>query len=309
MKRAVRIGTRGSRLALAQAREVRKRLSRRHRGTAFKLVIVKTTGDEFQSVELFKRNKTGVFTKAIEEKLLRGEIDLAVHSLKDLPTELSKGLCLAAIPKRLDPRDVIVSRGRYSLLSLPKGALVGTGSPRRKRQMLLARPDLRLVDIRGNLDTRVAKVLREKKLDAVVVARAGLMRLNKYLRYACPLSPRIVLPAVGQAALGIQARSGDRDILRLAAFLNHEATRREALAERGFLRAIEGGCRVPAGIYSKIRNGRLYLKAAVFSALGKGFAADALSGPAARSERLGERLAKRLLKKGAAGFVKEARGV
>jgi hydroxymethylbilane synthase len=307
MKRAVRIGTRGSRLALAQAREIQKRLSRRHRGVAFRLVIVKTTGDEFQSVELFKRNKTGVFTKAIEEKLLRGEIDLAVHSLKDLPTELPRGLCLAAIPKRLDARDVIVSRGRYGLSSLPKGARVGTGSPRRKQQILLARPDLRLVDIRGNLDTRVAKALKKKELDAVVVARAGLLRLKKYLRYASALSARAVLPPVGQAALGIQARSGDRDTLRLAAFLNHEKTRRAVIAERTFLRAIEGGCRVPAGIFSRIRNGRLYLKAAVFSVIGKGVVGDALSGPAAQCEALGARLARRLLKKGAAKFVNEAR--
>lgn len=307
MRRVVRIGTRGSQLALAQARDIQKRLSRRHRSVAFKLVVIKTAGDEFQSVELFKRKKTGVFTKAIEEKLLRNEIDIAVHSLKDLPTELPRGLCLAAFPKRLDAADVLISRKRFGLSSLPRGASVGTGSPRRKRQLLLARPDLKLVDIRGNLDTRIAKVLKQKRYDAVVVARAGLLRLRKYLKYASPLSPRAVLPAVGQAALGIQARSEDSEVLRLTRFLNDARTQKEVLAERSFLKKLMGGCRVPAGIHSKVRGARLYLKAAVFSTKGKSFVRGEISGPAGRYGELGAALAKRLLKKGAGKFVKEAR--
>ncbi len=307
MKRVVRIGTRGSQLALAQARDVQKRLYRRHPRVTFKLVVIKTAGDEFQSVELFKRKKTGVFTKAIEERLLRNEIDLAVHSLKDLPTELPKGLCLAAFPKRLDPADVLISRKGFGLSSLPRGASVGTGSPRRKRQLLLARPDLKVIDIRGNLDTRIAKVLKERRYDAVVVARAGLLRLQKYLKYASSLSPSVVLPAVGQAALGLEVRASDKEVIRLTQFLNDPNTQKEVLAERSFLKKLMGGCRVPAGIHSKVRHACLYLKAAVFSTNGTSFVVDEISGPAGRYRELGAELAKRLLKKGAGKFVKEAR--
>ncbi|MGH7197213.1 MAG: hydroxymethylbilane synthase, partial [Candidatus Omnitrophota bacterium] len=180
MKTCLRIGTRGSPLALAQAGEIQRRLSARWPGLKFTRVVIRTEGDEFQSVELFRRKKTGIFTKAIEKKLLENKIDIAVHSLKDLPTELPAGLRLAAFPKRVDPSDVLISRKRWGLASLPEGAAVGTGSPRRKRQLLLLRPDLRLVDIRGNLDTRIGRVLRKNDLDAVVVAAAGLLRLKKY---------------------------------------------------------------------------------------------------------------------------------
>ncbi|MGH7198799.1 MAG: hydroxymethylbilane synthase, partial [Candidatus Omnitrophota bacterium] len=235
------------------------------------------------------------------------EIDLAVHSLKDLPTGLPKGLCLAAFPKRRDTRDVLISRGRFSLSSLPRGASVGTGSPRRKRQLLLARPDLNLRDIRGNIDTRMAKVLRRKEVDAVVVARAGLLRLGKYLKYARPISSRVMLPAIGQAALGIEARRSDREVLALTRFLNDARTEKEVLAERSFLKTLGGGCRVPAGIYSKVQGARLSLKATVFSTKGNGFVTDEASGPAAHFRELGVKLARRLLKKGAAKFMKEAR--
>ena len=307
MQRIITIGTRGSRLALAQARGVRRGLEKRFPRALFETVIIKTTGDEFQSVELFKKNDTGVFTKAIERKLLSREIDIAVHSLKDLPTRTARGLTLAAFPRRLDTRDALISRGRFDLHSLPKGAAVGTGSLRRKRQILRVRPDLRLKDVRGNLDTRIAKVLEKRDLDAVIVARAGLLRLKKYLRYARPIPAEELLPAVGQAALGLEARKNDHAVLRMLKTLNDPRTERTVTAERQFLKTLRGGCRVPVGIHSRIQGMTLRLQAAVFSVKTDQVLEDELSGPAKDAERLGVRLARRLLQKGAGKLLAEAR--
>ena len=190
MSDVLRIGTRGSLLALTQAKFVKHALEKLNRKIRFEIIIVKTVGDEFQSVELFKKNNVGVFTGELEKKLAAGQIDIAVHSLKDVPTDLGKGLILAAYPKREPARDVLITRNRSSLRNLPFGAGVGTGSPRRKRQLALLRPDLKLKDMRGNLDTRVNQVLVERKYDAVVVAYAGLLRLKKYLKHAFPISEK-----------------------------------------------------------------------------------------------------------------------
>ncbi|MBI3251785.1 MAG: hydroxymethylbilane synthase [Candidatus Omnitrophica bacterium] len=295
----VRIGTRGSRLALAQAGEIQKKLRSRFPKTIFKIVIVKTLGDEFQAVELFKKNKTGVFTGAIEKKLLDGSIDMAVHSLKDLPTGLPAGLTLAAFPKRQDARDALISKERHTLESLPLGARVGTGSPRRGRQIHRLRPDLKLVDIRGNLDTRVAKVLKKKDLAATVVAMAGLLRLKKYLRYARPLPARRFLPAPGQAALAIEIRKKDNDLFKMARRLNDKKTELQVTAERRFLRELGGGCRVPAGVSSVVRGSKVYLRAAVFSVKsGKMIKAEGTSV---------SKMVATLFKKGARKILNEAR--
>lgn len=303
----LRIGTRGSLLALAQANGIMERLKKKFPRVSFQLAVVKTHGDEFQGVELFKQNGIGVFTKTIEQALLKKEVDVAVHSLKDLPTDLPKGLCLAAFPRRLDPGDVLISGHRYTLKTLPKHATVATGSPRRKRQLEFARPDLKLSDIRGNLDTRVQKVLREKKYDAVVVAKAGLLRLKKYLRYASPISTAKLMPAVGQAALGIEARRNDREILRMLRTLNHAETEVKVRAERSFLKTLGGGCRVPVGIRSVLKKRAIHLEASVFSTRSATYLHDRITGPASRSDRLAKLLARKLLKKGAAKFLKEAR--
>lgn len=302
----VRIGTRGSKLALAQADGVRRALRKLDPSARIKIVIIKTAGDEFQSVELFKRGGTGFFTKAIEKKLIQGDVDIAVHSLKDLPTELPKGLALAAYPKRLPTGDVLLSRRRYSLRGLPAGSVVGTASPRRQRQLTLLRPDLVAKDMRGNLDTRVSKVLKNE-YDAVLLAKAGLLRLKKYLKYAHDVSPLELLPAVGQAALGLEVRAGDARLLQLLKKMNHADTEAAVRAERAFLRALGGGCRVPAGIHSRVKGSKLYLKGAVFSTCSnEGVFAEA-SGPKNRFEAVGKTLARKLLKKGAARFMKEAR--
>ena len=236
-------------------------------------------GDEFQTVAIFKKKNVGVFTKALEKKLLNNEIDIAVHSLKDLPTDLPTGLVLAAFPKRLDPNDVLISKRRFNLNTLPKGATIGTSSPRRKRQLHLARPDLKIQNIRGNLDTRVSKVLREKSYDGVVVAKAGLLRLKKYLKYAVRIPSQIMLPAVGQAALGLEIRRRDQSTLKIVKVLNHRATEKEVLAERYFLKILQGGCRVPVGIYSKIHKNKITLHGAVFSTKTDHFVKATRTGP------------------------------
>ncbi len=307
MNRIFRIGTRGSRLALAQAKEISRLLKKKFPKHRFRLVIVKTAGDEFQTVELFKKNNTGVFTNAIEQKLLNNEIDIAVHSLKDLPTEIPEKLLLAAYPKRLDTSDVLISRKRYSLSTLPKGALVGTGSPRRKRQLNLLRPDLKVTDLRGNLDTRIKKVIREKKYDAVVVACAGLLRLKKYLKYSRVISNKKLLPAVGQAALGLEIRKNDSETCKLVSKLNHKPTEQRVVLERVFLSALGGGCRVPVGVSSWFSQNKIHLKATVFSTTSSSSLSGDISSSLNNSRQAGRSLAKKLLKMGAKKFLKEAR--
>lgn len=309
MKRIFRLGTRGSLLALAQAKGIQRCLKKNFPKRRFQLIIIKTTGDEFQGVELFKKNNIGVFTKVLETKLLSCKIDIAIHSLKDLPTELPKGLILAAFPKRLDPSDVLISKKRWAIKDLPKGASVGTGSPRRKRQLYRLRPDLKLCDIRGNLDTRVKRVIRDQKYDAIIVAKAGLLRIKKYLKYARVIPLQNLLPAVGQAALGIETRSDDFETLNIVKKLNHTKTEKAVSAEREFLKVLQGGCRVPVGIYSKIKGPKIYLKAAVFSPNHADYVEGQIMKPVAQYKKAGAELARQLLKKGAGKFLREARHV
>lgn len=305
--RTVRVGTRGSLLALTQSDGVRRELARRFPKTRFELVVVKTTGDEYQTVELFKKNNVGVFTKELERKLLSKEIDVAVHSLKDLPTDLPKGLVLAAFPPRLDPSDVLISKKKYTLSTLPKGARVATGSPRRKEQLRIARPDLRLFDIRGNLDTRIGRVLDKNDFEAVVLARAGLMRLKKFRRYARPLPTDRIMPAVGQAALGVEARAADGEVLAMLKKLDHGPTRVRVEAERAFLKTLRGGCRVPVGVDTKLSGGRLSIRARVFSVKGGGCVEGSASGSVRSAAKAASALAKKLLSKGAGRLLAEAR--
>ena len=303
----LRVGTRGSLLALAQAREVVRCLKKKNPGTTFQIKIIKTLGDEFQTVEIFKQNNTGIFTKEIEKRLLQNEIDIAIHSLKDVPTDLPPGLLFAAFPRRVDPRDVLISPNKSTLKSLPPKSVVATASPRRKRQILILRPDVRVVDIRGNLDTRIKRVLKQRDLDALVLARAGLLRLGKYLKNASPISAEDLLPAVGQGALGLEVRASDTRVQKIVGKLNHIPTAICVLAERAFLKKLQGGCRVPVGIRSKIQKNTLSLKARVFSTQSSRWIEAVFSGPKSKPEKIGEELAKKLLLLGAAKFLKEAR--
>ena len=293
---------------MAQAGEVRRALQKKYPAWTFELVPIKTFGDEFQSVEIFRRTNVGVFTKAIEKSLLLGNVDLAIHSMKDLPTKISNGLVIAAIPKRADTRDVLISREGFTLRSLPKGAEVGTGSPRRRRQIAFLRPDLKLVDLRGNLETRVQRVLTHHTLDAVVVARAGLLRLNKFLDRATVISTQHMLPAVGQGALAIQGRKNDKETLKIAQSLHHPPTAHEVSAERALLKELQGGCRVPVGVVTKSVKNMFWMSAAVFSPNDNAWVKGEIAAPCGQAQAAAKKLARTLLKNGAALFLKEARG-
>ena len=306
-KQAFKLGTRKSRLALAQTTEALVALKKKFPSTKFKIVPVSTFGDEFQSVEIFKRGREGVFTKAIEKELLAGRIDLAVHSLKDLPTRLTKGLKLAAVLKRADTADILITKKGFSLKSLPLGAKVGTGSLRRREQLRRLRPDLRIEALRGNLDSRVAKVLKENCLDAVIVAAAGIGRLKRYLKFTKRIPQKTILPAVGQGAIALQARSSDKTVLGMAAAVNHRLTELSIRAERAFLSAVHGGCRVPIGVLTKISNGKIRIEAAVFSVSGDRSLRAVSNGPFDKPESVGRALARKLLQKGAARLLRQAR--
>jgi hydroxymethylbilane synthase len=283
------IASRGSQLALWQARWVAGQLSAA--GQECRIEIIKTTGDKITDVPLAKVGTKGLFTKEIEEALIDGRAHLAVHSLKDLPTELPEGLVLAAIPEREDPRDAMVGR---TLANLPQGAKVGTSSLRRAAQLRQLRPDLQVESIRGNLDTRLRK-LDEGQYDAILLAAAGLKRLGWGDRIAEILSPEQMCPAVGQGALAIEARAGFDG----AKMLDHADTRTAVLAERGVLGALGGGCQVPIGAYATVSEGRVHLLAIVAAPDGTQVIRAESEGPSAEASLIGASLAAELLTRGA----------
>ncbi len=244
----LRIGSRGSQLALWQANHIAELL--RVQGHEVEIQIIKTTGDRLQDVSLAEVGSKGMFTKEIEDALAAGHIDLAVHSLKDLPTELPAGFALAATPPRVDPRDVFVSIEYASLAELPRHARVGTSSQRRRAQLKALRRDIETVEFRGNVDTRLRK-LAEGQVDAILLAAAGLDRLGKTDNVRERLDPKNFCPAPGQGALGIEIRHGDVETLAAVAFLNHADTRFAVTAERAALAALGGGCQVPIGIHCR----------------------------------------------------------
>jgi hydroxymethylbilane synthase len=287
------VGTRGSKLALWQADHIAARLRARYPEAEIALKHILTTGDKILDVPLAKIGGKGLFTKEIEKELLAGGIDLAVHSLKDMPTELPPGLVIVAVTERVDPGDALISPRYGTLANLPRGARVGTSSLRRKAQLLAARPDLAIADLRGNLDTRLAK-LASHELDAIVLAVAGLARLGWQDRITEILPREICLPAVGQGALAIEARAGDDRVRGMLAFLHHAETAAAVTAERAFLREVEGGCQVPIGVYGRSEAGALVLDAVILSGDGRTRLKDAISGPAADAENLGRALARRM---------------
>ena len=244
----LRIGSRGSQLALWQANHIASLL--RGQGHTVEIEIIKTTGDHLQEVTFAQVGSKGMFTKEIEEALAEGRVDLAVHSLKDLPTELPEPFALAATPTRVDPRDVFVSLKYTSLAQLPQGAVVGTSSQRRKAQLLAIRPDIKAVEFRGNVDTRLRK-LSEGQVDAILLAAAGLDRLEKTEWVRERLEPKDFCPAAGQGSLGIETRKGDTATISAIAFLDDAATRYAVTAERAALAALGGGCQVPIGIHCR----------------------------------------------------------
>ena len=299
----VRIGTRGSQLALRQAEEVAAGLRRAWPGVRVELVPIRTSGDRLATAHLAEVGGKGLFVKEIEDALLEERVDLAVHSLKDLPAERPAGLVLAAFPRREDPRDVLMAATPTRLDALARGARVGTSSLRRRVQLLARRPDLAIAPIRGNVDTRVRK-LREGEFDALVLASAGLRRLGLFDATATPLDPEEVLPAVGQGTLGVEARAGDTRTRNLAEVLTDAETRMASLAERAFLEAVGGSCTTPLGAYARRVAGGLRLDAFVATPDGARALRDSAVGEPDAPEALGRRLAERLLDAGAAEIIR-----
>jgi len=300
----LRIGSRGSALALWQAEFIRDWLSLKG-GASAEIVIIRTAGDHFQQGSVAKIGLKGVFIKEIEDALLAGSVDLAVHSLKDVPTELPPGLEIAAIPAREDPRDCLVSRGSAKLATLAPGARVGTSSLRRQAQIRHIRPDLQIVELRGNVDTRLRKV-DEGELDAVVVARAGVVRLGHGGRVAEILEPSVMVPAVGQGALAIEIRSSDPEMVERLAALDHFETRTVVSAERAVLSALGGGCQVPLGAWARFEKGSLVLDACVCAPDGSEVLRDRGEGPITQPEELGHAVARRLRGAGAERLLRMA---
>ena len=305
MKRHLIIGTRQSKLALWQANYIAGELSRHYPDCTVELVKIVTSGDRILDVPLAKIGGKGLFTKEIEQAMLDKKIDLAVHSLKDMPTELPEGLTLAAITERAHAGDAFVSGKYASLAELPVGAVVGTSSLRRRAQLLRVRPDLTIVDLRGNLDTRLAKLDRGE-VDAIVLAVAGLVRLGWGDRVTEILSPEACLPAVGQGALAIEAREDDAETLTMLSVLNDEKTRMAVTAERAFLGVMGGGCQVPVGVHAvMVDDETVKLKAIIASLDGKTTVEGCEEGPAAQAAVIGEKLADRLLLEGGAVILQD----
>lgn len=296
MRSLVRIGTRASALALWQATWVKTRLENLWPGVTVELVPIRTSGDTIQEVSLTRLGGKGLFVKEIEEALLAGTVDAAVHSLKDLPGELPSGLTISAIPEREDPRDMLITRHGETLAELPPGTRVGTSSLRRQAQLLALRPDLRVAMLRGNVDTRLRKQ-QEGVVDALILAVAGVKRLGITPQQSQVLDERMFLPAVGQGALGIETRADD-DIVALVRPLHHAETAVAVSAERAFLRRIGGSCRTPLAAKGTVVDRTVHLDGLIASPDGTSLIRRSLSGPIGVAEDVGVALAETLLAHG-----------
>ncbi len=299
------MGTRGSLLARAQALWVAAQIRELFPGLEVELVTITTRGDLNPTVPLPRLGEKGAFTQELEKALREGEIDLAVHSLKDLPVQLAPGLLLGAVPVREDPRDVLVSRDGRGLADLAPGARLGTCSLRRSAQLRRLRPDLTFADLRGNVDTRLRK-LRQGLVDALVLAAAGLVRLGKEPPGLFFLPPEVCLPAPGQGALGVEARAGGGFLEEVCRSLDDPAARAAVTAERSFLAALGGGCQVPVGALASLEAGRLRLRGRVLSRDGSRLVEGEAWGDPEKPRELGEELARELLARGAEEILRHA---
>ncbi|MFQ5862744.1 MAG: hydroxymethylbilane synthase [Candidatus Brocadiales bacterium] len=307
-KKRIVIGSRGSKLAMTQSQWVKTRLEGLHSNLEITIQRIITKGDKITDVALSRIGGKGLFTKELEVALQDGRIDMAIHSLKDLPTELPDGLALGAVPEREDPHDLLISKNDSSTLGhLPKGSKLGTSSLRRRAQILSLRPDLEVVDLRGNLDTRLRK-LETTDLDAIIVAKAGVMRLGAFRKNFSIIPFEEVTPAVGQGALGIESRKDDEEIQAVLASIDHPPTRYVVEAERTLMFVLEGGCQVPIGAIGQCTaNGTLELEAVVCSLNGSKVIRNRHSGPPERARDIGQTLAHRLLDMGAREILREIR--
>jgi hydroxymethylbilane synthase len=307
LRQNIRIGTRSSALALWQAEWVKAELEAKYPGMTVTLTKIKTTGDKILDVPLAKVGGKGLFVKEIEEAMLEGEIDIAVHSMKDVPTFFPDGLHLSAITKREDARDALLSRNNVKFNDLPAGANVGTSSLRRQAQLMSIRPDFVIHQLRGNVDTRLRK-LKEGRYDAIILAAAGVTRLGLAGHVSEYLSTELSLPAIGQGALGIECRVDDRELNDLISFFNHADSRVCVTGERALLRRLEGGCQVPIACYGRMKDGKLDLAGLVGSVDGKRIIRDTIEGEPEKAEKLGVSLAEKLLSRGADVILREVYG-
>ena len=305
--RTVRIGSRKSQLALVQTHWVQAELSKAFPDINFEVSTMETQGDKILDVALSKIGDKGLFTQELEDDMLSGKIDFAVHSLKDLPTQLPEGLRLGCVTEREDPADAMVVHAKHKdkqLDTLPEGAVIGTSSLRRLAQLRHHYPHFKFKDIRGNVNTRLRK-LDDGEYDAIILAAAGLNRLDMSDRIHQILPADISLHAVGQGALGIECRQGDDDILNLLKVLEHEPTAHRCYAERAFLRELEGGCQVPIGVNTQIEGDTLTLKGIVASLDGQTLISDTVTGAPTDAEDMGKTLAVRLREQGAQEILDE----
>lgn len=303
----IRIGTRSSPLALWQANWVKSQLEELHDDLYVEIVNIKTSGDKIQDVPLSKIGGKGLFIKEIEEALIREEIDIAVHSIKDMPVKLPPGLCIAAVTQREDPHDALISKDNIKLADLPDGARIGTGSMRRQTQLMNYRPDIEIVPLRGNIGTRIKK-LGTENLDGIILAAAGLRRMGWQEKITEIINFNILLPAIGQGAIGIEARHYGLDILELLVELDHDPTHIAVEAERAFLKILEGGCQVPIGGYATLEGNEIFINGLVGSLDGKVIYRSEIKGSAQNAKLLGKNLGLKLLKMGAENILKEIYG-
>jgi hydroxymethylbilane synthase len=307
MQKQIKIGTRASLLAMTQSTNIKNLIEAQYPGTTVELVKIITKGDKIVDVPLAKVGGKGLFVKELEEAMLSREVDMAVHSMKDVPSELPEELHIGVVTKREDPRDAFLSVKYKSVHELPQGAKVGTSSLRRKAQLFHLRPDLEIHDLRGNLDTRIRK-LDEGVYDAIILATAGLNRLQWSHRITAYFSAEEMLPAVAQGAVGIELRKDSQELLAGLAFLQHEETTIAVTGERGFLHRLEGGCQVPIGAHGTVAGGKLTLTGLIASVDGKQILKETMSGPVAEAAAMGVALAEQLLDRGGRAILEEVYG-
>ncbi|MFP4380007.1 MAG: hydroxymethylbilane synthase [Candidatus Sumerlaeia bacterium] len=300
--KTIKIGTRGSRLAMWQAEYVRAHLAEKLPHATPEIITISTQGDRVQDLTLFEKGDKGLFTREIESALLSGEIDLAVHSAKDLPTVLPEGLCVGAFTEREKVQDVLVLPEGVTWNGFPENACIGTSSLRRKAQLLHRHPGLSIEPIRGNVDTRIRK-LDEGQFDGIILARAGMKRLGFADRISAVLDMDLVLPAVGQGALALEIREGDDAVGDAMDVLRHETSEAALIAERALLHELEAGCRAPVGAWARIEGEVLRMDAMVADPDGKRLVRDRLEGRPADAEALGRKLARQLIDAGAAAIL------
>ena len=304
MTETVKIGTRGSKLALWQANWVKSSLESFFPSLSIKIVIIKTKGDKILDIPLAKVGGKGLFVKEIEEALLDGRIDIAVHSMKDMPSIIPKGLCIGSVPERETPRDVMISRNGHRFLELKSGARIGTGSLRRAAQLRYKRPDIEIVPLRGNVDTRLRK-LDTENIDAIVLAGAGVKRLDLAHRITEYLEEDIMLPAVGQGALCLEIRENDTGTREIINTLDHPETHAVVIGERAYLGRLEGSCQVPIAGYGKQVDKRFSIRGRVADLEGQTLIEDTLYGDMADSKSIGTALAEKLLAMGAKDILEK----